>query len=106
MDERVIKIEKIDPKDLFGPQNKNIKFIKLKFPELKIVARGDKIKAYGNKEALNDFEERLNKIINHFIEYNTANLPSASEEKSLNDVYKDVFLSSPNINFYGSVDIA
>ena len=65
MDERVIKIEKIDPKDLFGPQNKNIKFIKLKFPELKIVARGDKIKAYGNKEALNDFEERLNKIINH-----------------------------------------
>jgi len=70
LDERVIKIEKIDPKDLFGPQNKNIKFIKLKFPELKIVARGDKIKAYGNKEALNDFEERLNKIINYFIEYN------------------------------------
>tara|TARA_B110000014_G_scaffold37517_1_gene24252 strand:- start:1842 stop:2798 length:957 start_codon:yes stop_codon:yes gene_type:complete len=70
LNERVIKIEKIDPKDLFGPQNKNIKFIKLKFPELKIVARGDKIKAYGNKEDLNDFEERINKIINYFIEYN------------------------------------
>ena len=70
MNERVIKIEKIDPKDLFGPQNKNIKFIKLKFPELKIIARGDKIKAYGNKENLNDFEERINKIINYFIEYN------------------------------------
>jgi len=70
LNERVIKIEKIDPKDLFGPQNKNIKFIKLKFPELKIVARGDKIKAYGNKENLNDFEERINKIINYFIEYN------------------------------------
>ena len=70
MNERVIKIEKIDPKDLFGPQNKNIKFIKLKFPELKIVARGDKIKAYGNKEDLNDFEERNNKIIIYFIEYN------------------------------------
>ena len=66
MNERVIKIEKIDPKDLFGPQNRNIKFIKLKFPELKIVARGDKIKAYGNKEDLNDFEERINKIINYF----------------------------------------
>ena len=65
MNERVIKIEKIDPKDLFGPQNKNIKFIKLKFPELKIIARGDKIKAYGNKENLNDFEERINKIINY-----------------------------------------
>jgi len=70
LNERVIKIEKIDPKDLFGPQNKNIKFIKLKFPELKIIARGDKIKAYGNKENLNDFEERINKIINYFIEYN------------------------------------
>tara|TARA_B100001123_G_scaffold191902_1_gene218963 strand:- start:3405 stop:4355 length:951 start_codon:yes stop_codon:yes gene_type:complete len=70
LNERVIKIEKIDPKDLFGPQNKNIKFIKLKFPELKIIARGDKIKAYGNKEDLNDFEERIKKIINYFIEYN------------------------------------
>jgi len=70
LNERVIKIEKIDPKDLFGPQNKNIKFIKLKFPELKIVARGDKIKAYGSKEDLNDFEERIKKIINYFIEYN------------------------------------
>ena len=80
MDERVIKIEKIDPKDLFGPQNKNIKFIKLKFPELKIVARGDKIKAYGNKEDLNDFEERINKIINYFIEYNIISDNEITEE--------------------------
>ena len=70
LDERVIKIEKIDPKDLFGPNNKYIKHIKLKFPELKIVARGDKIKAYGSKKDLNDFEERIKQIINYFIEYN------------------------------------
>ena len=70
MDERVIKIEKIDPKDLFGPQNKYIKFIKLKYPELKIVARGDKIKAYGKKDDLNEFEKRIKQIINYFIESN------------------------------------
>ena len=91
MNERVIKIEKIDPKDLFGPQNKNIKFIKLKFPELKIVARGDKIKAYGNKEDLNDFEERINKIINYFIEYNI--ISDNEIEMLLNNSSADVLTS-------------
>ena len=91
MNERVIKIEKIDPKDLFGPQNKNIKFIKLKFPELKIVARGDKIKAYGSKEDLNDFEERIKKIINYFIEYNI--ISDSEIEMLLNNLSADISTS-------------
>jgi len=28
LEEKVIKIESIDPKDFFGPQNKNIKVLK------------------------------------------------------------------------------
>ena len=67
MEEKVIKIESIDPKDFFGPQNKNIKFLKSNFPNLKIVARGSQIKAYGNSEELSEFETRINKIINYFL---------------------------------------
>ena len=52
MEEKVIKIESIDPKDFFGPQNKNIKLLKTNFPDLKIVARGNQIKAFGKSDDL------------------------------------------------------
>tara|TARA_B100000575_G_scaffold68591_1_gene53062 strand:+ start:2292 stop:3242 length:951 start_codon:yes stop_codon:yes gene_type:complete len=70
LEEKVIKIENIDPKDFFGPQNKNIKVLKNNFPNLKIVARGSQIKAYGKSEDLSELEIRINKIINYFLKYN------------------------------------
>ncbi len=70
MEEKIIKIESIDPKDFFGPQNKNIQVLKSNFPNLKIVARGSQIKAYGKSEDLSELEIRINKIINYFIRYN------------------------------------
>ncbi len=70
MEEKVIKIESIDPKDFFGPQNRNIKVLKSNFPNLKIVARGSQIKAYGKSEDLSELEIRINKIINYFLKYN------------------------------------
>ncbi len=70
MEEKVIKIENIDPKDFFGPQNKNIKVLKNNFPNLKIVARGSQIKAFGKSEDLSELEIRINKIINYFLKYN------------------------------------
>ena len=70
MEEKVIKIESIDPKDFFGPQNKNIKVLKSNFPNVKIVARGSQIKAYGNSEDLSELEIRIHRIINYFLKYN------------------------------------
>ena len=70
MEEKVIKIESIDPKDFFGPQNKNIKVLKSNFPNLKIVARGSQIKANGKTEDLSELERRIKKIINYFLKYN------------------------------------
>jgi phosphate starvation-inducible PhoH-like protein len=70
LEEKIIKIESIDPKDFFGPQNKNIKVLKNNFPNVKIVARGSQIKAYGNSEDLSELEIRIHKIINYFLKYN------------------------------------
>tara|TARA_B100001175_G_scaffold50350_1_gene39655 strand:- start:6791 stop:7759 length:969 start_codon:yes stop_codon:yes gene_type:complete len=70
LEEKVIKIESIDPKDFFGPQNKNIKLIKTNFPDLKIVARGNQIKAFGKSHDLSELELRINKIISYFLKYN------------------------------------
>jgi len=67
LQEKIIKIDKIDPKDFFGPNDINIKTIKSNFPNLKIVARGDEIKVYGNSNELSDFEKKIKKLINYYL---------------------------------------
>ena len=69
MQEKIIKIDKIDPKDFFGPNDRNIKTIKSNFPNLKIVARGDEIKVYGSSTELSDFEEKIDKLINYSLRF-------------------------------------
>ena len=50
MNELILELEEITPKEFFGAQNANIKTLKEYFPKLKIVARGNKIKAYGDED--------------------------------------------------------
>tara|TARA_B100001559_G_scaffold148567_1_gene124618 strand:+ start:491 stop:1441 length:951 start_codon:yes stop_codon:yes gene_type:complete len=68
-----IELIDIDPRDFFGNNNENIDKIKLYFPKLKIVARGNKIKAFGQKEVLKEFKESLNKLIKYFTKHNSIN---------------------------------
>lgn len=70
MNELIIELEEITPKEFFGAQNANIGLLKKYFPKLKIVARGNKIKAYGDEEMLEEFDRRLTMLINHFGKYN------------------------------------
>ncbi|HNU58704.1 MAG TPA: phosphate starvation-inducible protein PhoH, partial [Aquaticitalea sp.] len=58
MNEIVIELEEITPKDFFGEQNANIELLKKYFPKLKIVARGNKIMAYGDEDLLEEFDRR------------------------------------------------
>tara|TARA_B100001059_G_scaffold236816_1_gene290851 strand:+ start:9766 stop:10716 length:951 start_codon:yes stop_codon:yes gene_type:complete len=68
-----IELIDIDPRDFFGNNNENIDKIKLYFPKLKIVARGNKIKAFGQKEVLKEFKEGLNKLLKYFTKHNSIN---------------------------------
>ena len=70
MNERIIELTEINPKDFFGTQNSNIEQLKKYFPKIKVVARGSKIKIYGEKELLDEFEMRLKMLVNHFNRYN------------------------------------
>jgi len=45
-------------------------FLKNILPKLKIVARGNTLKAYGDEELLEEFDRRLTMLINHFGKYN------------------------------------
>ncbi len=70
MNELIIELEEISPKEFFGAQNANIQLLKKYFPKLKIVARGNTLKAYGDEELLEEFDRRLTMLINHFGKYN------------------------------------
>ena len=70
MNELIVELTEISPRDFFGDQNANIELIKKHFPKLKIVARGNRITAFGDEDELEEFDDRLNGILNHFAKYN------------------------------------
>lgn len=70
MNELIIELSEISPRDFFGEQNVNIEKLKELFPKLKIVARGNKIKAFGDEEVLKEFDKRIAMLLDHFAKYN------------------------------------
>lgn len=70
MNEIIIELEDITPKEFFGEQNSNIELLKKYFPKLKIVARGNKIKAFGDEALLEEFDRRITMLLKHFSKYN------------------------------------
>ncbi len=70
MNERVLSLTHINPRDFFGEQNNNIKALGKYFPKLKIVARGSQIKVFGEEEIIDEFEKRFEMLVNFFRKYN------------------------------------
>lgn len=70
MNELVIELTEISPRDFFGQQNENIDLIKKYFPKLKIVARGSKIRVYGDEALLEEFDKRFQMLTQHYQKYN------------------------------------
>ncbi len=70
MNELILELEEITPKEFFGAQNANIELLKKYFPKLKIVARGNKLKAYGDEDLLEEFDHRMTMLMKHFGKYN------------------------------------
>jgi len=66
----MLELEEISPKEFFGAQNVNIALLKKYYPKLKIVARGNKIKAYGDEDLLEEFDRNMTKLMVHFGKYN------------------------------------
>ncbi|KGO86755.1 phosphate starvation protein PhoH [Flavobacterium rivuli WB 3.3-2 = DSM 21788] len=71
MNERTIELTDIAPKDFWGAQDSHLETIKKYYPKLKIVARGTTLKAFGEKELLDEFEKRFKRLMQHFSRYNT-----------------------------------
>ncbi|MBC8769036.1 PhoH family protein [Arenibacter sp. BSSL-BM3] len=70
MNELIIELTDISPREFFGQNNENIDLLKKHFPKLKIVARGNKIKVYGDEDLLDEFDRRFDLLTSHYAKYN------------------------------------
>ena len=70
MNELIIELTEVAPQEFFGQERSTIESLKKYYPKLKIVARGNKIKAYGEEDILDEFDKRMRMLIAHFAKYN------------------------------------
>lgn len=82
MSEKKILLEDIAPVNLYGVNDSKLELIKTRFPKLKIVARGETIKATGEEEELNQFEMVINILIAYYNRF--GNLTENAIEQILN----------------------
>ncbi|MGO3236892.1 MAG: PhoH family protein [Psychroflexus halocasei] len=73
MNELILELSELNPKDFFGQNNQNFDLIKKYFPKIKLVTRGNVVKAYGDKEMLDEFEKRFQMLTDYFKRYNEIN---------------------------------
>ena len=73
MNEIKIDLTEVNPQEFFGNQNSNIARLRTYFPKIKIVARGNTLKAYGEKNILQEFSKRTDMLIAHYGKYNILN---------------------------------
>jgi len=100
LNEIIIELTDIGPREFFGSENSNIEILKNYFPKLKIVARGNKIKAYGDDEVLDVFDEKITLILDYYAKYNKIDenaierilLSETKEDYELNDAVGEVIV--------------
>ena len=70
MAEKKFTLTNIDPIDIYGSRNSKLEIIRSFYPKLKIVARGGFITVFGEEEIIEQFQTKLQVLIQHFHKYN------------------------------------
>jgi len=102
LNERIIELEEIASNDFFGPNNSNIELVKKYFPKLKIVARGNKVKIFGNPLLMDEFENKFEILVKYFHRYNKLDensieqLLTSTETNRSSKKEKDVLVHGVN----------
>jgi len=71
LNEIILELTDVSARDFFGHQNAHIDLIKKYYPKLKIVARGNRIAAYGDEEVLETFDQQMTTLLEQFVKYNS-----------------------------------
>ncbi len=70
MIEKIIYLKGIDPLLLYGPNNQHLEIIKRFYPKIKLIARGDQLKAVGPAGEITRFEEKMEQLFAFLDKYN------------------------------------
>ena len=84
MNERILEISGGNISDFLGNRDENLKKIRSLFPKLKIVSRGNILKLYGEEESLEEFEKKLELMLDFLNRYNRLT-PETIEKIILSD---------------------
>lgn len=84
MIEKLIYLESVDLVEFLGVKNSKLELIKNRFPKLKIIGRGNWLKAMGDAEDVACFEEKINELLEHYAEYNVLTDSALNEVLSSN----------------------
>ncbi len=66
---KVIELEGVDPRELYGVHESHLELMREMHPELRIAARGADLKIYGAPEQVERFEQRLNSLVAYYQRY-------------------------------------
>ena len=99
MIDKLITLNNIDLVKLFGANNQKLNKIKKKFPEIKIITRGEEMKLLGNKPDIIKFEKKLASLIKYLDEYNSLSINQIEMIIDSND--KEILKNKNVVILYG-----
>ena len=70
LNETTITLEGINPIEFWGIDDVNLNLLKKSFPKLRIVVRGEALKAIGDEEMLQNFQKKIQILMAHFEKFN------------------------------------
>ena len=70
MNELIITLENVNPPEFWGFENEQLNVLKKAFPKLRLVARGNELKAIGDDEMLDLLQKKMDSAMQHFEKYN------------------------------------
>ena len=66
MQEKIFSLEEIDYSRFWGTNDRLLDFVRLLFPKLKLIVRGDMLKAVGSEEDIEHFEGKLQAMMTYY----------------------------------------
>lgn len=74
LNELNIILESVNPAVLWGAQNEHFEILKQHFPKLRIVARGNEVKVFGDDHAVETFKGYFDRIVTHAEQHHNISL--------------------------------
>ena len=99
-----ILVEGVDTRELYGAQDAYLEQMRDLCPKVKIMARGDKIKALGAKSDVQAFERRMNALVEYYIKYGhiSSEVVSQAFSSSLEELSAEPPAVDKDVIVYGN----